>query len=80
MMEQKDDLLEKMNYVFKEKDSIISNLKRKINNTTYDDSKYFRNKEYMYTKKTFRPSPEQPKGSGYESERSLHSLVHLMQK
>jgi len=79
MMDQKDHLLEKMSYVFKEKDTMITELKKQLHETSYDDTKYERKKEFIHTKKTFQPSPER-KGSGVESERSLHSLVHLMQK
>ena len=79
MMDQKDNLLEKMGQVFQEKDSIISKLKTKLHNTTFDKSLHSNSKHDLTTKAIFKPSPER-RNSGSGSDRSLRSLAYLMHK
>lgn len=70
-MQQKDNLIEKMSYVFKEKDSIITKLKLKINNTT--------NENLGEDKIDFQRIQER-RNSASETEKSMRSLAYLMQK
>lgn len=79
MMEQKDNLLEKMSHVFKEKDTIISHLQNKIHTTTYDGSIYNKHNASLTAKKDFR-GRDNRKYSASESDRSLRSLAYIMQK
>ena len=78
MMQQKDSLIEKLSYVFKEKDSIITQLQLKINDTTYDDQNFNEN-AIVTTKQAFKQSPER-RNSESESDKSMRSLAYLMQK
>lgn len=79
MMDQKDNLLQKMSNVFKEKDLIINELKHQLHNSSVDDQNYATNKDFRHIKRIFQPSPGR-KNSGSQSERSIHSLVYLLQK
>jgi len=79
MMAEKDHLLERMGNAFKEKESIISTLKHKIDNNEYGESNYSEKKKRLTTKQVFQPSPHRRESDSY-SERSLRSLEYLMKK
>lgn len=78
-MEQKDNILEKISHAFHEKESIISQLKTKLHNSTFEKSLHSQSKNDMTAKRIFQKSPAR-KDSDSASERSLRSLAYLMQK
>ena len=78
-IQQKDDLLEQMNYVFKEKDIIITKLQNKISDTVYGQSHYVENKTIRTTKHNNNTNSDMM-DSDIESERSMQSLAYLMHK
>ena len=79
MMDQKDTLLDKMSHVFKEKDSIITELKHQLHNTSFDSKPPPTNPKFRHIKRRFQPSPSR-RPSNTQSDRSLNSLVYLIQK
>jgi hypothetical protein len=79
MMEQKDSILEKMSHAFHQKESIITQLKTKLHNSTFEKSLHSQSKNDVTAKRIFQKSPVR-KDTDSASERSLRSLAYLMQK
>lgn len=80
-MMEKDTLLEKMSYAFREKDSIISHLKQKISNTSYEHPRLEESKFAATSKQLIKANQEyRDSDSDSASERSLRSLALIMQK